>query len=96
MATLRTGDGTRGCDMGPLVTGRAPGQGRSATSTPGSRPAPNWWSTAANPVVDGEPGGFWLGPTLFDKVTPDMSIYTDEIFGPVLSVVRVDVLRRRR
>jgi malonate-semialdehyde dehydrogenase (acetylating)/methylmalonate-semialdehyde dehydrogenase len=38
---------------------------------------------------DGDENGFWLGPTLFDKVTPDMSIYTDEIFGPVLSVVRV-------
>ena len=38
---------------------------------------------------DGEDGGFWLGPTLFDKVTPQMSLYTDEIFGPVLSVVRV-------
>ncbi|OZF10888.1 methylmalonate-semialdehyde dehydrogenase (CoA acylating), partial [Rhodococcus sp. 14-2686-1-2] len=35
-------------------------------------------------------GGFWLGPTLIDNVTTDMSIYTDEIFGPVLSVVRVD------
>ena len=34
--------------------------------------------------------GFWLGPTLIDNVTPDMSVYTDEIFGPVLSVVRVD------
>jgi malonate-semialdehyde dehydrogenase (acetylating)/methylmalonate-semialdehyde dehydrogenase len=43
-----------------------------------------------NPVVDGEPGGFWLGPTLFDKVTTDMSIYVDEIFGPVLSVLRVE------
>jgi malonate-semialdehyde dehydrogenase (acetylating)/methylmalonate-semialdehyde dehydrogenase len=32
--------------------------------------------------------GFWLGPTLFDRVTAGMSIYTDEIFGPVLSVVR--------
>ena len=42
-----------------------------------------------NPVVDGEPGGFWLGPTLFDHVTTDMTIYTDEIFGPVLAVVRV-------
>ena len=31
-----------------------------------------------------------VGPTLIDHVTPDMSIYTDEIFGPVLSVVRVD------
>ncbi|HEX7321321.1 MAG TPA: CoA-acylating methylmalonate-semialdehyde dehydrogenase [Mycobacterium sp.] len=33
-------------------------------------------------------GGFFLGPTLFDHVTPDMSIYTDEIFGPVLCIVR--------
>ena len=40
-------------------------------------------------AADGEPDGFWLGPTLFDHVTPEMSIYTDEIFGPVLSVVRV-------
>ncbi|GED98882.1 CoA-acylating methylmalonate-semialdehyde dehydrogenase [Gordonia crocea] len=35
-------------------------------------------------------GGFYLGPTLFDKVTTDMSIYTDEIFGPVLTIARVD------
>ncbi len=40
--------------------------------------------------ADGGPDGFWLGPTLIDHVTTDMSIYTDEIFGPVLSVVRVD------
>ena len=40
-------------------------------------------------VVDGDGEGFWLGPTLFDRVSPDMSLYTDEIFGPVLSVVRV-------
>ena len=39
--------------------------------------------------IDGDESGFWLGPTLFDRVTPDMSLYTDEIFGPVLSVVRV-------
>jgi malonate-semialdehyde dehydrogenase (acetylating)/methylmalonate-semialdehyde dehydrogenase len=39
--------------------------------------------------VDGDGGGFWLGPTLFDRVEPTMSIYTDEIFGPVLSVLRV-------
>ncbi len=42
-----------------------------------------------NPQVDGDAGGFWLGPTLFDHVKTDMTIYTDEIFGPVLSVVRV-------
>ena len=37
----------------------------------------------------GDQDGFWLGPTLFDQVTPDMDIYREEIFGPVLSVVRV-------
>ena len=39
--------------------------------------------------VDGRPDGFWVGPTLIDHVTTDMTVYTDEIFGPVLSVVRV-------
>ena len=36
------------------------------------------------------PRGFFLGTTLLDDVKPDMSVYIDEIFGPVLSVVRVD------
>jgi malonate-semialdehyde dehydrogenase (acetylating)/methylmalonate-semialdehyde dehydrogenase len=38
--------------------------------------------------VEGFGGGFWVGPTLFDYVTTDMAIYRNEIFGPVLSVVR--------
>lgn len=38
----------------------------------------------------GAADGFWLGPTLFDHVTTDMDIYTEEIFGPVLAVIRVD------
>ena len=38
---------------------------------------------------DGGEDGYFLGPTLFDNVGKDMSIYQDEIFGPVLSVVRV-------
>jgi malonate-semialdehyde dehydrogenase (acetylating)/methylmalonate-semialdehyde dehydrogenase len=42
------------------------------------------------PEVDADGDGFFVGPTLFDHVQTDMSIYTDEIFGPVLSVVRVD------
>jgi malonate-semialdehyde dehydrogenase (acetylating)/methylmalonate-semialdehyde dehydrogenase len=88
MATLKTGDGTRGCDMGPLVTGqhRDKVAGYVAAGV----------EAGADLVVDGRDGefdggddGFWLGPTLFDKVTPEMSIYTDEIFGPVLSVVRL-------
>jgi len=41
-------------------------------------------------TVDGHEEGFFVGPCLFDRVDPEMSIYTDEIFGPVLSVLRVD------
>jgi len=86
--TLRVGDGRRGCDMGPLIT-RAH-RDRVAGYIDAGRDA------GAEVVVDGrgvEPDGaaegFWLGPTLLDRVTPAMSVYTDEIFGPVLSVVRV-------
>jgi malonate-semialdehyde dehydrogenase (acetylating)/methylmalonate-semialdehyde dehydrogenase len=39
--------------------------------------------------IHGGDAGFWLGPSLLDRVTPAMSAYRDEIFGPVLSVVRV-------
>ncbi len=39
--------------------------------------------------VPGHEGGFWLGGTLFDHVTPEMKIYREEIFGPVLACVRV-------
>lgn len=42
--------------------------------------------------VDGYERGFFIGPTLFDRVTPQMSIYRDEIFGPVLVNVRVSSL----
>jgi malonate-semialdehyde dehydrogenase (acetylating)/methylmalonate-semialdehyde dehydrogenase len=42
--------------------------------------------------IRGSAGGYWLGPCLIDEVTPDMRVYTDEIFGPVLSLVRVDSL----
>jgi len=40
--------------------------------------------------VPGHPDGFWVGPTVIDAVTPDMEVYTEEVFGPVLSVVRAD------
>ncbi|WP_199254652.1 CoA-acylating methylmalonate-semialdehyde dehydrogenase [Mycolicibacterium mengxianglii] len=41
-------------------------------------------------VVEGAEGGFFTGATLFDRVTPDMTIYREEIFGPVLQIVRAD------
>src|SRR6476469_545245 len=89
IATLRTGDGRRGCDMGPLVTGVHRDKVKGYVDA-GVAAGAELVVDGRNPVVDGEPGGFWLGPTLFDKVTTDMSIYVDEIFGPVLSVLRVD------
>ena len=86
---IRTGDGTRDCDMGPMVTAahrdRVAGYIAAAESA-GARVVVDGREVQA----DGAAGGFWLGPTLLDHVTPDMSCYTDEIFGPVLSVVRVE------
>jgi len=86
---LRTGDGRRGCDMGPLVTGEHRDRVRGYVDA-GVEAGATLVVDGRDPVVDGGPDGFWLGPTLFDDVRPDMTIYTDEIFGPVLSVVRVD------
>ena len=87
-AKLRVGDGMRGTDMGPLVT--AAHRDKVAGYIAAGEDA------GAELVLDGrtvepdaEGDGFFLAPTLFDRVTPEMSIYTDEIFGPVLSVVRV-------
>ena len=85
---LTIGDGAQpGTDMGPLITREHRdkvagyiGAGEQAGATV---------------VVDGREtdvpkDGFFLGTTLLDNVTPEMTVYTDEIFGPVLGVVRVD------
>lgn len=85
---LRTGDSRRDADMGPIITAEArdriagyvdAGEGAGASLVVDGRRV----------VPDADGAGFYVGPTLFDHVTTDMSIYTDEIFGPVLSVVRV-------
>ena len=86
MAKIKTGDGTQGADMGPLVT-KVHRDKVASYIDAGVK-------EGATLVVDGRtvnPGGegFWLGPTLFDHVTTKMSIYNEEIFGPVLSVIRV-------
>ena len=73
-----------GKDMGPLVTGAH--RDKVASYVDAGADA------GAKVVVDGrdqlDRAGFWFGPTLFDHVTPEMTIYTDEIFGPVLCVTR--------
>jgi malonate-semialdehyde dehydrogenase (acetylating)/methylmalonate-semialdehyde dehydrogenase len=88
MGKLVTGDGTRGCDMGPLVTSQHRDKVVSYLDS--------GVADGATLVVDGrgadfdaDGDGYFLAPTLFDNVEPGMSIYDDEIFGPVLSVVRV-------
>ncbi len=88
MAKLSTGDGTKGSDMGPLVT-RVHRDKVAGYVEAGVTEGAKLVVDGRNPTVNGASNGFWLGPTLFDEVTPKMSIYSDEIFGPVLSVVRV-------
>ncbi len=86
---LKVGPGTdRDADMGPLISQ----QHRDKVA--GYIDA--GVAAGAELVVDGRglslqgyEGGYYLGGTLFDRVTPEMSIYREEIFGPVLSVVRV-------
>src|SRR3954451_13080967 len=86
--TLRTGDGTRGSDMGPLVT-KAHRDKVSSYVEAGETAGAKLVVDGRDVQADGSSDGFWLGPTLFDNVSPEMSIYQDEIFGPVLSVLRV-------
>ena len=88
MSKLTTGDGSKGCDMGPLVT-RVHRDKVASYIGAGVEEGAQLVVDGRDPIVNGGANGFWLGPTLFDRVKPTMSIYQDEIFGPVLSVIRV-------
>jgi len=89
---LKVGPGTgEGVEMGPVVTAASRervidyvGQGEEA----GAKVVVD----GRDLVVDGYADGFFVGPTLIDHVTTDMNVYTDEIFGPVLTVLRVPSL----
>ena len=88
---VKIGVGTEpDAEMGPLITGEH--RDRVAGYVERAQQA------GAVAVVDGSTAdlpadGFFYGPTLLDKVTADMECYQDEIFGPVLSVVRVETFR---
>jgi malonate-semialdehyde dehydrogenase (acetylating) / methylmalonate-semialdehyde dehydrogenase len=88
LSTLRIGPGTDpSSDMGPLVTEAH--RDKVASYLDIAR------DEGADVVVDGRRqefsgNGFFLGVSLVDLVRPEMTVYRDEIFGPVLSVVRVD------
>ncbi|MCW2576820.1 MAG: methylmalonate-semialdehyde dehydrogenase [Modestobacter sp.] len=87
--TLRTGDGRRGCDMGPLVT-REHRDRVAGYVDAGEEAGAKVVVDGRDVQPDGAENGFWLGPTVLDHVSTDMTVYTDEIFGPVLVVLRVD------
>ncbi|RMB13036.1 malonate-semialdehyde dehydrogenase (acetylating)/methylmalonate-semialdehyde dehydrogenase [Eilatimonas milleporae] len=88
VAALKIGPATDAdAEMGPVITAAAKERIEGLISE-GER-------EGAEVVVDGRgfslqgyEGGYWVGGTLIDKVTPEMTVYREEIFGPVLSVVR--------
>jgi len=88
MGKLVTGDGTKNSDMGPLVTKQHRDKVASYVEA-GIKEGATAVVDGRTVQADGAKDGYWLGPTLFDNVKTNMTIYTDEIFGPVLSVVRV-------
>ena len=88
MSKLRTGDGRRGCDMGPLVTKQHRDKVASYIDI-AIEDGATVVVDGRNGEFDGAPDGYWLGPTLVDNVSTTSKVYTEEIFGPVLSIVRV-------
>jgi malonate-semialdehyde dehydrogenase (acetylating)/methylmalonate-semialdehyde dehydrogenase len=87
---LNVGPGDQpGVEMGPLVTKQHLERVRGYVDA-GENDGALLIADGRDFVVDGYENGYFLGPTLFDRVSPEMSIYTDEIFGPVLSTVRME------
>jgi malonate-semialdehyde dehydrogenase (acetylating)/methylmalonate-semialdehyde dehydrogenase len=89
---IKVGAGDRdGVDMGPLVTGAHRDKVKGYVDH-GVKEGAKLVVDGRGLVVKGHEDGFFLGTTLFDGVTPTMKIYRDEIFGPVLVVLRVKTL----
>jgi malonate-semialdehyde dehydrogenase (acetylating)/methylmalonate-semialdehyde dehydrogenase len=88
MSKLKTGDGRKNCDMGPLVTKVHRDKVASYIDI-AKEDGATVVVDGRNDNFDGDANGFWLGPTLIDKVPTSSRVYTEEIFGPVLSIVRV-------
>ncbi|HEY4225449.1 MAG TPA: CoA-acylating methylmalonate-semialdehyde dehydrogenase [Pseudolysinimonas sp.] len=88
MAGLTVGDGTRGCDMGPLITKEHRDKVAGYLDL-AEQDGATVVVDGRGVKADGAAEGFWLGPTLIDKVPTTSRVYTEEIFGPVLSIVRV-------
>jgi malonate-semialdehyde dehydrogenase (acetylating)/methylmalonate-semialdehyde dehydrogenase len=86
---LHTGDGSRNPDMGPLVTSEHRDRVVGYINA-GEKEGATLRVDGREGDFDADGNGYFVAPTLFDHVTTEMSIYQDEIFGPVLSVLRVE------
>ncbi|MCW2899396.1 MAG: mmsA [Streptosporangiaceae bacterium] len=90
VARLRVGPGDdERSEMGPLVTAQHRDRVASYLDSGVRQGATLAVDGRGTPVLGERGEGFWLGPSVLDRVTPDMDCYRDEIFGPVLSVARV-------
>jgi malonate-semialdehyde dehydrogenase (acetylating) / methylmalonate-semialdehyde dehydrogenase len=78
-----------GSEMGPVVTPEARDRVKGYIDG-GAAAGATLVVDGRNLSVEGHADGFFVGPTLLDRVTTDMAVYTDEIFGPVLVVLRAD------
>jgi malonate-semialdehyde dehydrogenase (acetylating) / methylmalonate-semialdehyde dehydrogenase len=89
IAKLKVGDGLEaGSEMGPLIN-KAHRDKVAGYVDAGVKEGATLVSDGRTLQVGGRENGFFLGPCLFDNVKPEMSIYKDEIFGPVLGTTRV-------
>ncbi len=88
MKGLKVGDGMRNCDMGPLITEAHRDKVASYIDL-AKKDGATVVVDGRGIEVDGEAAGFWLGPTLLDDVGTDSDVYKHEIFGPILSIIRV-------
>ena len=92
IAKMKVGPGNdNGNDMGPLVT-QPHFEKVKAFVDAGVAAGAKLVVDGRGVKVEGHDGGYYLGPCLFDGVKPGMTIYKEEIFGPVLGVVRVKTL----
>ncbi|MFO0650303.1 MAG: CoA-acylating methylmalonate-semialdehyde dehydrogenase [Polyangiales bacterium] len=88
IAAMKVGDGLEASSqMGPLITKQHLDKVRGYVDT-GVREGAELLVDGRTLKVPGRENGFFIGPTLFDRVSPKMDIYQEEIFGPVLSTVR--------
>ncbi len=89
LKTLKVSNGLEAdAEMGPIVTGAALDRITGYIAS-GVEDGAKLLVDGRGLKVPGQEGGFWMGGSLFDHVTADMKIYREEIFGPVLSCVRV-------